>query len=141
MKIAMLILLSAFVVGLSAFAEAQDIPGSDVPSKFPIAAPQPTPARKLDLATSFMVLVNPYDGFDGVQGKPMTKTYRTETLFRVGPLRLTSRVIAREPGQMVYYAVRERPRFCIYGVCPTLTVRKEKYTRNYTFKLGGRMYF
>lgn len=68
-------------------------------------------------------------------------TLPTDTKLSLGPIRLVSRIIGRAPGQDVYYQTWERPQITFWGVSPTFSIRRDRYTREYSFRAGIRIRF
>lgn len=65
----------------------------------------------------------------------------SDSIVSLGPLRLVSRSVARAPGQDVYYPAWERPKLTFWGIFPTLSVRKDRYTKQYGFRAGIQIRF
>jgi hypothetical protein len=81
----------------------------------------------------------PQSGLRFNEFKPSTNF--SERLMSVGPLRLESRIIGRAPGQDVFYRVWERPRLSIWNMSPSFSIRRDRYTKQYGFKLGIKLRF
>lgn len=65
----------------------------------------------------------------------------TDTKLSFGPIRLVSRLVGRVPGQDVYYQTWERPQITLWGISPTFSLRRDRYTKEYSFRAGIRIRF
>ena len=74
--------------------------------------------------------------------QPQFGSLPTDMKIRIlGPIQLVSRANGRVPGQDVYYQTWEHPQISFWGISPTFSLRRDRYTKEYGFKAGIRIRF
>ncbi len=120
---------------------AQAVPTITPTGLVPLKIPASGVPEKFKPPFTYRVLVQPYADYTNVDGSPIARSYRKRTIFSWGPIRVTSNIIARMPGQIVYYTLYERPRLSIFGFSPTFTFRKDRNFNRFVFRIGAKLYF
>lgn len=105
-----------------------------------------TPARVQPKPFDSTVWQRPLDLPNRTWNNPNLAQFRfgvlpTDTKLSLGPIRLVSRLVGRAPGQDVYYQTWERPQITLWGISPTFSLRRDRYTREYSFRAGIRIRF
>jgi hypothetical protein len=138
-------LLMALVIAGTVFSQTSI--GHDGPRKISdvtddkILPPSVPMVMKADAFTQQPQISTPISGREIARFAPLYfRDDSPEVVIRAGPIQLVSRQVACSTN-VVCYRTWERPHFTFWGFSPILSLRRDKYTHQYGFKIGFRKQF